>query len=223
MSYGDASVDVRYLTPKLSLTQLVGFNNTGNVCVWPSEECLAVYCLQNRQIFRDKNVLELGGGMTSLAGFLVASAADPRLVHLTDGNSDSVRNISHSVERFKEEKNICVIDTFELRWDDTDKVGGLVNSYHVIICADCLFFKDSSSSLVHSLYKMLKKMGKVIVMAPNREETFGKFEELARTVFSVEVIENYCNEVWKAHESWIGSECYVPDIHYPKLMVLTKE
>ena len=86
VSYGDASVDVRYLTPKLSLTQLVGFNNTGNVCVWPSEECLAVYCLQNRQIFRDKSVLELGGGMTSLAGLLVASAADPRLVHLTDGN-----------------------------------------------------------------------------------------------------------------------------------------
>ena len=223
LSHGDASVDVRYLTPKLSLTKLVGFNNTGNVCVWPSEECLAVYSLNNREIFKDKNVLELGGGMTSLAGFLLAAAAEPRLVHLTDGNSDSVRNIAHSVDKFREEKNVCEIDTFELRWDDEDKVEGLVDTYDVIICADCLFFKESSSSLVHSLYKMLKEKGKVIVMAPNREGTFGKFEELARTVFSVEVIENYCSEVWKAHESWIGSEGYVPDIHYPKLMLLTKE
>ena len=52
VSYQDVSVKVRYLTPKLDLSQLVGFNNTGNVCVWPSEESLAVYCLNNRHLFK---------------------------------------------------------------------------------------------------------------------------------------------------------------------------
>ena len=47
VSYKDVSVRIRYLPAKLDLSQLVGFNNTGNVCVWPSEESLAIYCLNN--------------------------------------------------------------------------------------------------------------------------------------------------------------------------------
>ena len=52
VSYKGASLAVRYLSPRLELSQLVGFNNTGNVCVWPSEESLAVYCLNNKHLFQ---------------------------------------------------------------------------------------------------------------------------------------------------------------------------
>ena len=52
VSYKGASLPVRYLSPRLELSQLVGFNNTGNVCVWPSEESLAVYCLNNKHLFQ---------------------------------------------------------------------------------------------------------------------------------------------------------------------------
>lgn len=46
---------------------MMGFNNTGNVCVWPSEEVLAHVCLLNKHLFEDKIVLELGGGMSNFA------------------------------------------------------------------------------------------------------------------------------------------------------------
>jgi len=223
LSFAGTNALARYLTPKLSLDQLIGFNNTGNVCVWPSEECLAVYALQNKDIFRSKDVLELGGGMTALAGLLLANTSEPRLVHLTDGNNDSVQNLLQIVDRFKEGDSNCHVDAFELRWDDDSKVTDLYESYDVIMCADCLFFKESSSSLVQALYDMLRTGGKAIVMAPNREGTFGNFSSLARKHFTIEVVENYSGEIWKAHESYLGSIGYEPDIHYPMLMVLTKE
>ena len=47
---------IRYLSSKLNLDQLIGFNNTGNVCVWPSEESLAVYCLNNLQLFQVERI-----------------------------------------------------------------------------------------------------------------------------------------------------------------------
>ena len=59
VSYKGASLAVRYLSPRLELSQLVGFNNTGNVCVWPSEESLAVYCLNNKHLFQVRFTLRL--------------------------------------------------------------------------------------------------------------------------------------------------------------------
>lgn len=68
--------------------------------VWPSEEVLAHYCLNNRHLFDEKSVLELGGGMTCLASLAVASSgARPAVITCTDGNPSSVDNVQLIIQR----------------------------------------------------------------------------------------------------------------------------
>ena len=92
-------VEVRRINKTFTANELIGFNNTGNVCVWPSEECLAYYLLNNQGICRNKTVLELGGGMSCLAGVFVAKYCGPAGVTLTDGNVTSVDNVRCIVAR----------------------------------------------------------------------------------------------------------------------------
>jgi len=230
VSYKGASLAVRYLSPRLDLAQLVGFNNTGNVCVWPSEESLAVFCLSNKHLFQGSRVLELGGGMTCLAGCLLAVSdfsphPAPREIHLTDGNPTSVSNLQLIVNRIKadaeKKPSICDdIEAFEYRWDVQAAHAEL---YDVIICADCLFFKETTASLAQSIYKMLNDNGKALIVAPNREGTFGYFKNLAMEYFTVEEVHQYSSEIVKAHESFINEPGYDPDIHFPKLLILRKK
>lgn len=84
---------------RIDIDSLIGFNNTGNVCIWPSEEVAAFWCARNPGVFRGKSVLELGAGMTGLAGLTVALTSDPEMVVLTDGNSEATNNIQLIVDR----------------------------------------------------------------------------------------------------------------------------
>lgn len=90
----------KFVPPSLTVQDLAGFDNSGNVRVWPCEELLA-YLLYGplQQRIRKTRILELGAGMTALAG-LVAIALDmgPE-IHLTDGNERCVTNIGEIVRR----------------------------------------------------------------------------------------------------------------------------
>ncbi len=98
------------VTPKgLLSNHLYGVDNTGNVCVWPTETILASLlvdvCAFSSSV-AGKTVLELGGGLTSLAGLALACDIPtddgspslptrehhPSRVVLTDGHPDCVAN-----------------------------------------------------------------------------------------------------------------------------------
>lgn len=110
----DFNINIHQISRSWTTKDLIGFNNTGNICVWPSEEALSYYVLENLDMFKDSWILELGGGMTCLAGLMLAKYADPFLVHLTDGNSLSLENVKKSVRLnefscFIKCSGVCVI------------------------------------------------------------------------------------------------------------------
>lgn len=78
--------------------RLVGVDNTGNICIWPAEVVL-LYVLTTEEYYKrlivdSKRVLELGGGLTAMAGLGLAISRDAASseVVVTDGHPDCVRN-----------------------------------------------------------------------------------------------------------------------------------
>lgn len=209
------SVKIRHVNNALTPEDLMGFNNTGNICVWPSEEVLAYYILCNQSYFRGKTVLELGGGMSCLAGLYIAKYTEAVRVFLTDGNTTSVKNVENILEENKIDNASCAV----LQW------GGIPNEkYDLLLAADCLFFDDARKELVKTMWAGLKVGGSGLVTAPRRGSTLDKFlEEVQNIGFKYYMSECYNQQVWERHEQ-LKRDCpyYDSDIHYPVFIHLTK-
>ncbi|XP_015606485.1 calmodulin-lysine N-methyltransferase isoform X4 [Cephus cinctus] len=238
------SAEIRRINKNFTANELIGFNNTGNVCVWPSEECLAYYLMKNRRICKNKMVLELGGGMSCLAGVFAAKYCSPSGVTLTDGNVTSVDNARCIIAR---NDMADFIKCGVVQWaraarvlrqagvngnrvqtwvteaaDESRRTEGL---YDVILSADCLFFDDARLDLVETIYGWLADGGVALVMAPRRGTTFQKFTEAAiKRGFITKQWERYDPVVWSRHLELLNHNPeYCPDLHYPLLLELTKQ
>lgn len=210
--------------PKRTFTpaELSGFNNTGNICIWPSEETLAYYSLSNPNIFAGRTVLELGGGMSCLAGLMIATHLNPVCVHLTDGNATAVDNVYRSIKN-NIPKNNCLISCSVLKWNRNENIKDII-PYDIVICADCLFFDEYRIDLIETIWNRLTDNGIALAMAPNRGNTLQEFLIEAKFKgFYVKKMYYYNKRVWDRHVSLLDNPDYNEDIHYPILLQLTKK
>ena len=206
----------------VSLEAMIGFNNTGNVCVWPSEEVLAYYCLERRSMFQGAAVCEIGCGMTGLAGLMLACTRTPSYVLLTDGNDTSVENVKENVLANASQFGKTSVSAEVLLWSSTDIEDSHRERFDCVICADCLFFEEMHSKLALVIHTLLKPgSSKALLFAPRRGITLENFCKVAEKYFEVEQIEGYDDTVWRIHqENTTENKLYSSDLHYPLLIVL---
>ncbi|KAK7575811.1 hypothetical protein V9T40_012097 [Parthenolecanium corni] len=214
---GCKSVKIRHPTASFTIDQLVGFNNTGNVRVWPSEEVLAYLALKNEPFFAGKSVLEVGGGMSCLAGVLLAQHADCQSVQLTDGHPNAVQNVARIVEANAPN---CAVGCEVLVWSEYRQHR---RTYDVILAADCLFFDDSRADLLLLVEAVLRPTGVVLMVAPRRGQSLQKFVSCARrSGFRCSVRSHYDKAVWLRHNELKAQKSYDEDAHFPLLVVMTR-
>ncbi|KAJ8308797.1 hypothetical protein KUTeg_013671 [Tegillarca granosa] len=173
----DFSMAIRHLSGKVKPEQLFGFNNTElnadiNTVegVWPSEEILAHYCLTHSDMFRDKSICELGGGMTCLAGIATAINSEAKYVEVSDGNEESVDS----------DRILSVTVSFEnMVYEDALTILSYASPYPVKVTLqkekvhkDCRI-SSTPNHLSHPLYRSqsvdtLLKLGKEPLFQPKR-------------------------------------------------------
>lgn len=220
----DQPLFIKQRCRKVVVEDLTGFDNTGNVCLWPSEEVLASYVLKHKDQFDGKAVCELGAGMTGLAGIFLASFGNPSKVLLTDGNSDCVENMEAIIYQNKPLFGSTVVSSERLLWVENCALSDLESQFDIIISADCLFFTECHSDLLYVMETLLKDNGSAIIMAPQRKDTLNLFCSKAMSQFRVTEIENYDLTMWSRHLLAKKQDpMYDEDIHYPVLLLLSKK
>lgn len=220
--YNQYTAIVRQPNKPLTPGALIGFNNTGNICVWPSEEALAVFVLENLDIFDSTWVLELGGGLSCLAGLMLAKYGNLSGICLTDGNPITVDNIRNIMSR--NEIN-CFVKCSVLKWGEESKICMPVEryKYDFILCADCLFFDNIHTALLETIWYYLSSTGTALIMAPDRNETLNWFIATAQQFgFKCSLHQRYNSQIWQKHLELKESSIYDENIHYPKLLKLNK-
>ncbi|KAK5644674.1 hypothetical protein RI129_005974 [Pyrocoelia pectoralis] len=213
---GEYFVNISHRIRTFSAEDLMGFNNTGNICVWPSEETLTYFIGANLRIVDGKSVLELGGGMSCLAGLICAKYGAAKQVTLTDGNKISIENVQTSLYN---NEFTCPVVCNVLKWEEciVDK------TFDVILCADCLFFDEGRIHLIKCLWDLMSSNSLALIMAPRRGNTLAKFISQAQEKgFTCREVLKYNNVVWEKHLALLDNCEYDENIHYPILIEVTK-
>lgn len=132
----------------------VVLNGTTGLRTWEASKCLSEWCLENRNLLCDRNVLELGCGV-GLTGLVVCKACDPSSYTFTDGHEAVLHTVRENLLR----NNIvgCNARVDMLCWGSPEDYRGLCPD--VVLGADLVFDPAVVRLLVTTLAALLSRGG----------------------------------------------------------------
>jgi len=224
----DLRLKVETTMKDLEIADKDSVDNTGNVCVWPSEEILAYHCIHKlgEDFFRNKRVLELGCGV-GVAGLLLAKAFPSiQKIVLTDGNASVVENLQYNIDRLCEKGELGKhISCAQLLWQDNEGITDRFGEFDIVIAADCLFFETFHNDLISLIRKVCEgRPNSVVMFNPKRGKSLDNFLNLLSqsTLAVAEVNENYNERVFQKNlEYEMEYSFYSKENHYPLLLQIT--
>ncbi|CAI5441975.1 unnamed protein product [Caenorhabditis angaria] len=175
----------------VTLKKLVdGFDNTGNVRIWPASEAIAHLIITKQiDLSNCQNVLEIGAGFMGLTGFIAAKLYKNCQVSITDGNIESVQNLIKIRNLNRDLEENVKID--QLIWGTNE----LNTKFDVIFAADCIFFKECHENIRKCLESHLNDNGIIYISSPKRKGSLKQFEEYISDYFEIMYIEDINNEL----------------------------
>src|SRR3990167_477038 len=215
----------------LSKEELFCSDNTGNIRIWPSEEVLGYFMLENSPLIKNsKTVIELGAGMSGIGAMCVALINPSCNVWITDGNTNCVRNLQKIVEVNKQEGFLDMgtnIQVCELLWQNLEQIESLKFFFDLVIIADCLFKEEFHESLINLLDFIVASEGMCIILAPSRggskNRFLNKIKEGKQFIFTQEM--RFDERLWEKHSMLLEEmekHSYEPMNHYPSLIKLSR-
>ncbi|CBX32974.2 LOW QUALITY PROTEIN: Protein CBG20782, partial [Caenorhabditis briggsae] len=165
----------KFFPPKkeISLHSLAsGFDNTGNVRIWPGSEALA-WMIQKHYstlLAPGNRILELGAGFLGLSSFLIAKRFPETTVWITDGNMESISSLEQI--RMANPNLLDRIHVRQLIWGED-----LLETarFNTILAADCVFFTEYHESLMKCIHTHLAPNGHAVISSPRRKQSLQKF------------------------------------------------
>ncbi|CAN0156043.1 unnamed protein product [Scytosiphon promiscuus] len=185
--------------PAVTLDQLFahrvhGVDNTGNVRVWPAEQVLLHVLLSGplASSLAGTRVLELGAGMSGLAGLGLAACTSAAEVVITDGNPDALENLEACVE-LNDREGVFGDTKAGCQSADCDSLtfpASLASSRHgrkaerlgfsgvpVVRSLASFRYCDFHEDLIHTIRGLLKPSGRAVFVQPQRGGTVDLFLE----------------------------------------------
>eukprot|EP00903_Cladosiphon_okamuranus_P016033 g14804.t2 len=225
---GRVAGSVKVTLDQLFAHRVHGVDNTGNVRVWPAEQVLLHLLLSSplASSVAGCRVLELGAGMSGLAGLGLAACSRAAEVVITDGNPDALKTLETCVDLNAKEGVFgdTKVSARRLVWDSLDRNadraallgpspdGG--GRFDLIVASDCLFFKDFHDDLISTIESLLKPGGRAVLVQPQRGGTASLFMQRvvatgtaadAAGRLEARLLDRFDEKVWKMHQGYLRS------------------
>lgn len=168
---------VKFFAPDTSVTSLSlanGFDNTGNLQIWPGSEALTWAFRKRLLTIKGEYCLELGAGFLGLTSFTLAQMNPKVLFWVTDGNATSVKSLNITKDLNRDFSHNVTIS--HMLWG-LDNLG---LKFDTILAADCVFFEQFHQNFMECISNHLKSDGIVYISSPQRKGSLKKFVENVR-------------------------------------------